>query len=112
MAAKANQRDKVRSRSDREGALGYKVRSRSDREGALGYKLERLCRYIARPAIAEKRLSLPVWIELNPGKWCGLDERNGSQNVDDVIGISAPGVQHLPVELRQAAATKLMNLPV
>jgi len=34
------------------------VRSRSDREGALGYKLERLCRYITRPAIAEKRLSL------------------------------------------------------
>ncbi len=33
VAAKANQRDKVRSRSDREGALGY--------------KLERLCRYIA-----------------------------------------------------------------
>jgi len=44
MAAKAGQRDKVRSRSDREGALGY--------------KLERLCRYITRPAIAEKRLSL------------------------------------------------------
>ena len=44
MAAKASQRDKVRSRSDREGALGY--------------KLERLCRYITRPAITEKRLSL------------------------------------------------------
>ena len=44
VAAKASQRDKVRSRSDREGALGY--------------KLERLCRYITRPAITEKRLSL------------------------------------------------------
>jgi len=44
VAAKASQRDKVRSRSDREGALGY--------------KLERLCRYVTRPAIAEKRLSL------------------------------------------------------
>ena len=33
VAAKANQRDKVRSQSDRKGALGY--------------KLERLCRYIA-----------------------------------------------------------------
>jgi len=44
VAVKATQRDKVRSRSDREGALGY--------------KLERLCRYITRPAIAEGRLSL------------------------------------------------------
>ena len=44
MAAKACHRDKVRSRSDREGALGY--------------KLERLCRYVTRPAIAEMRLSL------------------------------------------------------
>jgi hypothetical protein len=44
VAAKANQRDKVRSRSDREGALGY--------------KLERLCRYITRGAIAKNRLSL------------------------------------------------------
>ena len=41
VAAKADQRDKVRSRSDREGALGYKVRSRSDREGALGYRAVR-----------------------------------------------------------------------
>jgi hypothetical protein len=44
VAAKASQRDKVRSSSDREGAPGY--------------KLERLCRYVTRPAIAEKRLSL------------------------------------------------------
>ncbi len=46
IAAKADERDKVRSRSDREGALGY--------------KLERLCRYITRPAIAQKRLSLTI----------------------------------------------------
>jgi len=44
VAAKACQRDKVRSRSDREGALGY--------------KLEPLCRYVTRPAVAQKRLSL------------------------------------------------------
>ncbi len=44
ITAKAHQRDKVRSRSDREGALGY--------------KLERLCRYITRPAVATGRLSL------------------------------------------------------
>ena len=44
IAARADQRDKVRSHSDREGALGY--------------KLERLCRYVARPAVADSRLSL------------------------------------------------------
>jgi len=42
-----------------------KVRSRSDREGALGYKLERLCRYITRPAIDQKRLSLTKQGDLN-----------------------------------------------
>jgi hypothetical protein len=47
VAAKASQRDKVRSRSDREGALRY--------------KLERLCHYVTRPTIAEKRLSLTNW---------------------------------------------------
>jgi hypothetical protein len=34
------------------------VRSRSDREGALGYKLERLTRYVARPPVATGRLAL------------------------------------------------------
>jgi hypothetical protein len=44
IAAKASQRDKVRSRSDREGALGYKI--------------ERLARYVSRPPVATERLSL------------------------------------------------------
>ena len=35
-----------------------KVRSRSDREGALGYKLERLARYVSRPPVATDRLAL------------------------------------------------------
>ena len=35
-----------------------KVRAGTAREAALGYKLERLCRYIARPAVSTKRLSL------------------------------------------------------
>ena len=44
VAARANQREKVRAGTAREAALGH--------------KLERLCRYITRPAISEKRLSL------------------------------------------------------
>jgi hypothetical protein len=44
VAAKANEREKVRAGTAREAALGH--------------KLERLCRYITRPAISEKRLSL------------------------------------------------------
>ena len=44
VAARANQREKVRA-----GTV---------REAALGHKLERLCRYITRPAVSEKRLSL------------------------------------------------------
>ena len=44
VAAKANQREKVRAGTAREAALGH--------------KLERLCRYITRPAVSEKRLSL------------------------------------------------------
>jgi len=44
VATKANQREKVRAGTAREAALGH--------------KLERLCRYITRPAISEKRLSL------------------------------------------------------
>jgi hypothetical protein len=35
-----------------------KVRAGTAREAALGYKRERLCRYIARPAVAVPRLSL------------------------------------------------------
>jgi hypothetical protein len=35
-----------------------KVRAGTVREAALGCKLERLCRYIARPAVSTKRLSL------------------------------------------------------
>ncbi len=35
-----------------------KVRAGTAREAALGYKLERLCRYITRPAVSTKRLSL------------------------------------------------------
>ena len=34
------------------------MRAVKAREAALGHKLERLCRYIARPPIAERRLSL------------------------------------------------------
>ena len=52
------ERDSRRLINSAEADERDKVRSRSDREGALGYKLERLCRYITRPAIAEKRLSL------------------------------------------------------
>ncbi len=44
VAAKANQREKVRAGTARETALGR--------------KLERLCRYISRPPVAERRLSL------------------------------------------------------
>ena len=44
VAARADQREKVRAGTAREAALGH--------------KLERLCRYIARPAVSEKRLSL------------------------------------------------------
>jgi hypothetical protein len=44
VAARADQREKVRAGTAREAALGY--------------KLERLCRYIARQAVSEKRLSL------------------------------------------------------
>ena len=35
-----------------------KVRAGTARETALGHKLERLCRYISRPPVAERRLSL------------------------------------------------------
>jgi len=34
-----------------------KVRAGAAREAALGYKLERLCRYIARPAVIRKILT-------------------------------------------------------
>ncbi len=44
VAARADQREKVRADTAREAALGH--------------KLERLCRYISRPAVSEKRLSL------------------------------------------------------
>jgi len=41
-----------------EGNQRKKVRARRAREAALGHKRERLCRYIARPAVAIPRLSL------------------------------------------------------
>ena len=51
------ERDSRRLINSAEADERDKVRSRSDREGALGYKFVRLCRYVSRPAIAEKRLS-------------------------------------------------------
>jgi len=44
VAARANEREEVRAGTAREAALGY--------------KLERLCRYIARPEVSTKRLSM------------------------------------------------------
>ena len=41
-----------------EGHQKEKVRAGTAREAALGHKRERLCRYIARPAVAIPRLSL------------------------------------------------------
>ena len=41
-----------------EGHQKEKVRAGTARETALGHKRERLCRYIARPAVAVPRLSL------------------------------------------------------
>ena len=41
-----------------EGHQREKVRAGTAREAALGHKRERLCRYIARPAVAIPRLSL------------------------------------------------------
>ena len=41
-----------------EGHQKEKVRAGKARETALGHKRERLCRYIARPAVAVPRLSL------------------------------------------------------
>jgi hypothetical protein len=49
VAAQADQREKVRAGTAREAALGYKL----ERPGG-----DPLCRYISRPAVAEKRLSL------------------------------------------------------
>jgi len=41
-----------------EGHQKEKARADTARETALGHKRERLCRYIARPAVAVPRLSL------------------------------------------------------
>ncbi len=49
VAARADQREKVRAGTAREAALGYKL----ERPGG-----DPLCRYISRPAVSEKRLSL------------------------------------------------------
>ena len=54
------ERDSRRLINSAEADERDKVRSRSDREGALGYKFVGLCRYVSRPAIAEKRLSLTI----------------------------------------------------